>query len=266
MQIYGSKTHTNDPIHQNYDAKCTPSSQRRCYIGDLNSKCGPLQHDDEHMRIKHFCTDEQLGVIPLEDILKLSVVINETDNSEFLACSKFLVVVPEISTAYFQIDNMNLRGHLYFYQADPHEPTFIQIHVVGLNGQAGFFQIRDSPCVEDDMGLCTSCEGLGGVYEPRPDQQFVAPVVDPDGDVDLTGDLALLGELKYKWEDIQGDYEYRNRQRSSYIPLFGPYSVNDHALVLHYANGDPWACGNIKRYYPYPSFLPSILGFANKRK
>ena len=261
LQIYGSKTHANDPIHYNYNTKCTPSSQRRCYIGDLTSKCGPLEYDEANMRIKHFCTDEQLGVIPLEDILKLSIAINETDNSRILVCSKFIRVVPEVSTAYFQVYGTDLQGHFYFYQTDPHEPTYVQIHLVGLDGNGGSLQIRDKPCVENDNGLCTDCTNLGGVFEPRPDQQFLAP-----GDSGLTGDQALLGELRHKWESVAGEDHYRTNQRSSYIPLFGPFSVNGHSLVLNMANGDPWACANIKRLYPVPPYIPSLLGYANKKK
>lgn len=261
--IYGSKTHANDPIHFKYNDDCNPSSQRRCYIGDLTSKCGPLMYDEVTNRIKHFCTDEQLGVIPLEDVLKLSVVINETDNSRFLTCTKFQPVIPEVSTAYFRIydADTNLQGHFYFYQMDPHEPTYVRIHLVGLEGNGGSFQIRDQPCQEDDNGLCTDCENLGGVYEPRPDQEFIVP-----GETGLTGDQALLGELRYKWESFEGEEDFRTDQRSSYIPLFGPFSVNGRSLVLNRANNEPWACANIKRLYPVPPYIPSILGFSSKKK
>ena len=260
-QIYGSKTHSHDPIHYNYHTKCTPSTQRRCYIGDLTSKCGPLVHDNVNDRIKHFCTDEQLGVIPLEDVLKLSIVINETNSMDFLTCSKFMLVVPEVSQAYFHLYDTSLQGHFYFYQSDPHEPTYVRIHLVGLNGNGGSFQIRDKQCVENDRGLCTDCENLGGVFEPRPDQQYIAP-----GETGLTGDQSLLGELRYKWESFAGAEEYRTTQRSSYIPLFGPFSINGRSLVLNMVNGDPWACANIKRMYPVPPYVQSLLGFSSKKK
>lgn len=143
-------------------------------------------------------------------------------------------------------------GQAFFYQTDPFEQTYVRVFVMGLNGQAGYFQIRQLPVTQPG-----NCTGLGAVFEPRPDFMFTTPLPPV-----VTGDRVHLGSLKYKWTNITGAFVYRRVERSSYLPLFGPFNITGHALVLHRANGLVWACTNILRYYslPVPN-TPSILGF-----
>ena len=123
---------------------------------------------------------------------------------------------------------------------------------MGLGGLAGYFQIRQLPVTQKK-----NCTGLGAVYEPRPD--FEPPMSLP---TIITGDQVLLGELRYKWSNITGIFFYRRTERSSYLPLFGPFSIVGRPLVLHRANGVIWACANIMRYYPVPvPNFPSVMGF-----
>ena len=231
---------------------------RMCYIGDLSSKCGDLESDEDG-RIKFFCTDIQLGstnpnYFQNSENSPISVVIEEETASGggVLACSCFERLRPKVAHAKIEqsfYEHVNGRpGHryelvdFYVYQSDPHDPTYIRLHRNGLEQAEDinddlYIQIRERPVGEDK-----NCSNLGPVFEPRPDFEAL-PEID---NVIQTGERDNLGELRNK---IPLGNPPR---RTSWLPLFGQNSIIGRSLVLHDGDGNVINCANIDQESPPP--------------
>ena len=95
-----------------------------------------------------------------------------------------------------------------------------------------------------------------------------APIVGVPPGSDQTGDTVILGNLGPKLTIPAGSQSYRETASSSYLPLFGPYNITGHSLVLVQDDtGEPLACGTINRWHPFPQRLvASITGYQESTK
>lgn len=222
--------------------------QRSCFIGNLTEKCGILNINNSTRRIKHFCTDIQLG--HTRNFLDRTSIAIEDSNGNVIACSRFQLVQPQEARASFAAGSgadrvfVNVR----FTQSDPNEPTFAQVHTTGLIRDGSYYQVHQG-----------DCSNIAAVFEPRPDFNSNLPQPLPPL---VTGDLVPLGEFRNKWSDLTGLSMHRTIEVSNYMPLFGPFSIVGKVLVLHRATGVVWACGDIRRITPASDpNIPSILGY-----
>ncbi len=241
---------------QDSDSHITEScatDQRLCDHGDLSSKCGDLESDEDG-RIKFFCSDTQLGALSPAEFpnTALSLVIEDEMNGSVLACSCFEAVQPKVARAtmerkvYERLRNGRYRKRreivdLYLYQSDPHDPTYYKLYTNALL-QADdiendhYIQIRE----ESVDPANKNCSNLGPVFEPRSDFEAI-PEID---NVIQTGDGENIGELRNK---IPLMVRRRGRilPRNSWLPLFGFNSIIGRSLVLHDGNGNVLNCANI---------------------
>ena len=253
MQIYGENTYEEDRAF--ITSRCSEGNQRECFIGDLASKCGSLDVSSEG-RIKAFCTDEQLGLVPRSSISPLTLVVQGANGSDDrIACCTNLPVEPKAAYVYFR--TRTLFGNMLFYQTGPHDRTFVRTYVIGLNGEAGYFQIHENAC---PPGVGCDDDVVGDIYD-KPGTRLYGNGVFSGAGID-TGNLGPIGRLDPKLSDISSANSYRRTDSSSYLPLFGPYSIIGRCLVLYNAEGEPWACSTIMDWSPIPErIVPSILGY-----
>lgn len=267
--MYGTNT-----WHDEHDAfdRCSPQFQRECHIGNLTGKCGPLQL--RNGRIRACCTDEQLGTIPFNKISELSLAIQGANGApNVIACASAQPIDPECAIVTFMSSRrMGLFGNLLFYQSDPNDRTFVRTYVTGLRQVNASFVIRENP-VPDPMPdparpgytIQSDCSNTSlGPIIMRPG----APVIGVPPGTDVTGDTVILGNLGPKLTIPPGSQNYRVTASSSYLPLFGPYNITGHSLVLvRDDTGEPWACGTINRWHPFPERLvASLTGYQESTK
>ena len=221
------------------------------------------------------CTDEQLGTIAENTLSRLSLAIQDANGGfNVIACESAQPINPECALVTFQSSRTRgIFGNLLFYQDDPNDRTFVRTYVTGLRQENASFIIRENPVpapVEDPTRpgykIRSNCSNttLGPIIM-RPG----APVVGvPPSGSDQTGDTVILGNLGPKLTIPAGSQSYRETASSSYLPLFGPYNITGHSLVLVQDDtGEPLACGTIERWHPFPERLvASIAGYQESTK
>lgn len=247
-------------------------------MGDLMTKCGPLE-SDANGRIKFFCTDSQLGLTPLTfisnrnaDYSRVALVIadEEASGGAVIACTQFEPLLPKVAQAsirrkvWVELPNERFRlvdefVDLYMYQADPHDPTFLRLYVNGINkpsesdelANPHYIQIRERP-----VGADGNCSNLGPVFEPRPYFGDAFPEVNG---VIQTGDRDFVGELRNKIP------LFGVTHRTSWLPLYGRGSVVGRSLVLHNGDGDVLNCATINLLTSTDGLRPSLSGYFKKK-
>lgn len=228
---------------------CSNVNQRSCFIGNLTGKCGNFQFGNPSRMAKFFCNDDQLGVVPPTSYLSQSITVEQC-NGEILGCSKFSILHPQRAMVDFRTQR-GARVFGTFYQTDPFEQTYARVFLNGLQGMASYLQIKQIP-----LSQANGCSNTGPVFEPR--STFTAPSPRPRI---VTGDFLPVGELRYKWTNLTGLHSLFTTERSSYLPMFGPYSIVGHPLALHNADGVILGCADIQPQYRFPSLDQfSIMG------
>ena len=213
--------------------------------------------------MRAFCTDEQLGVVPRSYLRRTSVAIKDANSAQnIIACAGFQTIEPECAIVEFRTrGRRGIYGNLLFYQNDPNDRTFVRTYVTGLRKISGSFEIRENPVPEDG-----NCSNVGAIVI-RPGAAPVIGVPVSSG-ASQTGDTVVLGNLGPKLTIPEGAQNYRETAASSYLPLFGPYNITGNSLVLvRDDNGQPWACGTIRRWHPFPeTLIASISGYQESTK
>ena len=221
--------------------------------------------------IKFCCTDVQLGSFAwepdntLQHLPVLSLVIQEELDGEVLACSRFDPVQPKAAQArledqgeYVEYRPGRFRHKykvvdLYFYQNDPHDPTYIRHWINDIDLKCGEFE-EDRPYLqirERAVGEDKNCSNLGPVFEPRFDFNNMPPRTG----MIQTGDRDFLGELRYKIPLCNPPL------RNLWLPLFGPYSIIGKSVVLHDGEGNALNCATIVDRIPNNDIRLSLAGY-----
>ena len=159
---------------------CSQTQHCTCPVGDLTTKCGPLQLTNNHIQTQ--CIDDQL-MLGLSSTLDNFVISISNQNNTILDCGQLSEQFPTKAFVNFHFKGgfVNLR----FSQLSPYRPTMYHTHVVGLDGQAGNIIVYDG---ED-------CSDLGNVLD-YPGRSLVANPV--------TSDEYPVGELGPKIGGVKG--------------------------------------------------------------
>lgn len=206
-----------------------------------------------------FCTDNQLGSIRSSDLFNkksdqpVSVVLSM--DGPLVACGALEPVQPQ--AAFVEFQNSPINGQIIFYQASPNDRTYARTYITGIRRMNVSLEIR-----ANGDG---SCENLGGILrKPGPSTKIIGR---PVGAV-KTDDAVVLGNLATKLSIPPESQSYRVTTSTPNLPVFGPYSIVNNTLVLaRDPNGDPLACGLIKRWNDYPSGLAaSLLGYQEENR
>ena len=218
------------------------------------------------------CTDEQLGTIAENTLSGLSLAIQGANGVfNVIACESAQPIYPECALVTFQSSRTRgIFGNLLFYQNDPNDRTFVRTYVTGLRQENVSFIIRENPVpapVRDPTRP-------GYKIQPDCSNTTLGPIITRPGaqgvplSSDVTGDTVILGDLGPKLTVPAGSQSYRETASSSYLPLFGPYNITGHSLVLVQDDtGEPLACGTINRWHPFPERLvASIAGYQESTK
>ena len=217
------------------DTSCSQTEHRECRLGDLTTKCGPLQL--ENNRIRAQCTDNMLGFTSFSTIDRTVASITNQSNM-ILDCAQ----LNEHMSAGGYV-NFGFNGgyaNIAFSQLTPYDPTMYRTNVVGLNGQAGNIVVYDG----------SDCDNLGNVL----DYPGNLPIANP-----VTSDQYPVGELGPKMGGVMGKDYLCTQGLSSNIPLTGPVNIIDKPIAVLYENGSLWGCGMVEDYYNMPYNPPTDI-------
>ena len=211
---------------------CSPTEHRECRLGDLTTKCGPLQL--ENNRIRAQCTDNQLGLTSFSTLDRTAVSI--TQGNTILDCAQ---LNEQMSAGGYV--NFGFNGgyaNLAFSQLSQNDPTMYRSYVIGLNGQAGNIVVYDGP----------DCDNLGNVLD------YPGNLPEPNP---KTSDQYPVGELGPKMGGVMDKDYLRTQGLSSNIPLTGTVNILDKPIAVLYENGTVWGCGMVEDYYNMPYNPPT---------
>ena len=209
--------------------RCSQTEHRECRLGDLTTKCGPLQL--ENNRIRAQCTDNQLGLTSFSSLERK--VLSITDQSgTILDCAQLNEQMP--AGAYVNFWFNGGYCNLAFSQLTPYDPTMYRSYVVGLNGQASEIAVFEG----------TNCSNLGNV-------------------LDYPGNLPPIfysvGEIGSKMGGVIGKDYLRTQGLTSNIPLIGPVNILNKPIVVLNRNGFMRGCGMVEQYYNMPYNPPTDI-------
>ncbi len=236
---------------------------RLCRLGDLVTKCGPLELVNGRMRL--CCTDNQLGLIPFSTLHSainnhfISVRVGDT-NVMSDGCARFDKIRPQVAKA--KLSSKDIFVTVFFYQASPLDRTFIQANIKSIRQRDISVLIRENAVVDEKD--CSDA-ALGSVLS-KPNGEIFSRPLSRNGI--KTGDAFLIGNLGSAIPIPSGSQRISSRSSSHYIPLFGPNSIIGRSLVVVETLSDgtmaPLACGNIERLTTYPdSIFASFTGYQN---
>lgn len=209
------------------------------------------------------CSDSQLGTVPPEYLFDkrdpesaLLVVVRDASGA-VLGCSQLESVAPQVGRT--QIRTRTIAGDFVFWQTGPDDRTYVRAHVTGLRGRN--YALRVYTNMVEGNKECTP-ENLGDVFS-KPGGEFVLP-----GNLNgpPTNDASSIGNLDALLTLEEGQKSLRTTVTSSFLPLFGPYSIQERTLgLLNEMTGKVEACGVIMRDAEYPpSEVASLQGFQDQ--
>lgn len=251
-QVYGtSPAYTNSDFYQ-YLQNCNRTNPRSCVIGDLTSKCGNLTTDSKG-RMRAFCTDAQLGLIPLQHIMPLTLTIqNNSVPPFFLDCAALEVVSPEAAVVLGSTNSANnqIFVNLLFFQADPYERTFIRSYY--------YYKRTPKPIAYLEIRNSSTNRVLARKNQIYLNSPLVALKLS-QGSI-ITGDEVPIGDLQFK-VPTGTKSTYRNTDMTLWLPLFGPYNITNHVLVVKDTSNGVLLSAPIQRYDNPTTLYPSFMGY-----
>lgn len=223
----------------------------------MDRKCGPLEFVDD--RAHQFCTDSQLGTVPRSYLFDennpsnaLLVAIRDED-SNLLGCAPLGMISP--LTARAQLRYSSVYGDFLFWQSGPDDRTYVRVHLTGLNGNDFSLRIYCNPIPTAGCDI----DALGEIFS-KPGGEFFQAITE---DSQLTNDGGLTGSLDVLLPLPPGQISLRTTTSSSYLPLFGPYSIMGKTLALVREDTNRVvACSAIMLQDEYPQGeLSSLLAY-----
>ena len=249
LQVLGNDTHA-DEVHHGAFEGCTRWNHRECPAGDLTTKCGPLMLELPQNRYRAMCTDNQLGLVPLSS-LQETVLVFETPDGQIIDCQPWQPI-DQLCARVSCVKRPRLNIDILFYQRDPTDRTYVRSYITGLDEEKAYLQVRRDP-VPDTI----NCDA-GGLYDkPR-------RALTPGAHVgtDPTGDVLPIGTLTHKITSPRGRQSIVKTDTTSWLSLFGPFSIIGRSIALLDEDGDAVACCNINPVTdPSPELINSILGY-----
>ena len=252
LQVYGNDTHT-DEIHHGAFRGCSRDNPRECPAGDLTTKCGALTPEvfDDVLRYRAFCHDDQLGLLSKSQLENTILVFHDAITLAVVECTTWSKI-NQLCARVNCIKRPRINMDVLFFQSDPNDRTHVRSYITGLDQEKAYLQVRQDPVSDTSM-----CEA-GGIYDkPRNALLSNSHVGDKP-----TGDVLPVGVLEYKITSPRGRESVVKQDTTSWLSLFGPFSIIGRSLALTDENGVPVACCNIMPVEdPSPELINSVLGY-----
>ena len=257
MQVYGNDTHV-DEIHHGAFLRCSRDRPRECPAGDLTTKCGRLVPDStvaaqfNVLYYRGFCHDDQLGLLSKSQVEDTILVFHDSETGEVVDCQPWSKI-NQLCARVNCIKRPRIRMDILFFQNDPNDCTHVRSYITGLDQEKYFLQVRRDPITDT-----SECDA-GGVYDKPRNALLSNSHVASDGP---TGDVLPVGVLEYKITSPKGRESIVKQDTTSWVPLFGPFSIIGRSVALTDANGVPLVCCNIEPVEdPSPELIDSVLGY-----
>lgn len=143
---------------------------------------------------------------------------------------------------------------ILFFQNDPGDRTHVRSYITGLDMEMAYLQVRRDP-----ITFKNEC-AAGGLYD-KESTPFVATAVSSTP----TGDALPVGTMQFKISDIRDQTSLVKQDTTSWLPLFGPFSIVGRSVALVNNDGVTVACCNIMPMVePSPDVINSILSYQER--
>ena len=202
-------------------------------------------------RYRAFCNDDQLGLVPISTITDTVLVFS--NGTDIVGCQSWDTVNQQCARVSC-IKRPRVNIDILFFQNDPGDRTHVRSYVTGLDGDALFLQIRENAVTNQN------CSQSGRVFDkPRGGG---SPNIGTAVSDKPTGDALPVGTTQFKISDITGKTSLRYQDTTSWLPLFGPFSIVGKSIALVGVGGQEVTCCNIEAVAdPDPALLASILAY-----
>jgi hypothetical protein len=250
--VLGNDTHP-DEIHHGAFTGCSRQQPRLCPLGDLTTKCGAIEPEQlfPGIRYRAFCNDDQLGLIPFSTMQRTYLVFENSGDGVQVGCQPWHQV-NQLCARVSCVKRPRISMDILFFQNDPGDRTYVRSYITGLDMEKAYFQIRRDP-VENTI----NCRA-GGLYDKPRSGLILAAAAGENP----TGDVLPVGTMTHKTTSPAGRQSVVKQDTTSWLPLFGPFSIIGRSLAIIDVNGRAATCCNIEPVTnPSPELITSILGY-----
>lgn len=148
---------------------------------------------------------------------------------------------------------------ILFFQRDPVDRTHVRSFITGLDGEKAYLQVRRNAI--SDPNECADGGTAGGLHD-KPGRTTSGRFHGGAAGDNPTGDVLPVGTLEFKTTSLRGQQSLIKQDTTSWLPLFGPFSIIGRSLALVDVNGETVTCCNIQPVLdPSPELIRSILGY-----
>ena len=198
-------------------------------------------------KYRTFCLDDQLGLFPLSSIQSTVLVIEQ--DGVIIDCQPWSPV-NQLCARVNCDKRPRINMDILFFQYDPSDRTHVRSYITGLDMEKAYLQVRRDPVTNKRR-----CEA-GGLYDKR------GPIVTASNAGNPTGDVLPVGTLENKITSIVNRTSLVKQDTTSWLPLFGPFSIIGRSIALVDVDGNTVLCCNIEPVTePDPVLINSILGY-----
>ena len=200
-----------------------------------------------------FCNDDQLGLFALSQIQETVIVFHGPDG-RVVDCQPWNPI-NQLCARVNCDKRPRIHMDILLFQRDPVDRTHVRTYITGLDGEKAYLQVRRDAVT--DRNECAA----GGLFD-KGGRTGVNRFHGGAAGVYPTGDVLPVGTLEFKTTSLRDQYSVIKQDTTSWLPLFGPFSIIGRSLALVDLEGNTVTCCNIMPVLdPSPELIRSILGY-----
>lgn len=147
---------------------------------------------------------------------------------------------------------------ILFFQYDPGDRTHLRTYITGLDEKAAYMEVRQDPITSK-----LECAAGGRYDKPRNGSLLFGS---PAGDYP-TGDVLPVGTMQFKIAGVRDKTSLRVQDTTSWLPLFGSFTIIGRSITIVGRNNRPLMCCNIEPVMdPSPELIASILSYQDAQR
>ena len=215
-------------------------------MGALSKRHGTLD-----IPKRAYLSDDTISLQGTHSVIGRYVVVYQSGSTTApFACGAIREVKPQVVTANFF--KKNVYGRVIMRQDAPDEPTRVHVELSGMDDVTGWEVTGTHPVIKADDGRSLQWDCVGGLaptlwaFNPlnptatrdglnSDDLRYLVPTTSSPCDATVAEksmDDCRLGSLQGALGRVGGSNTVLKMYEHSNLPLFGPYSITDHGLLL----------------------------------